>query len=335
MLINNFQLKELNTFGLPSVAREFFSFSSEEELVGIINDGYMEGKSTLVLGGGSNILFTSNYDGLVIHPDIGNIEIEERTNSSVLVSAGAGVIWDDFVEWCVLHDLSGAENLSLIPGMVGASPVQNIGAYGVEAEDIIERVRFITLSDGRVNEIDGRDCRFGYRDSIFKHEFKGKIVVTKVWYRLSVEPILNTSYGDVARETEVLGGINLRNIRQAIINIRRRKLPDPEETGNAGSFFKNPVIPNEALVSLLAKYPDMPHYDMPGGDAKLAAGWLIERCGWKGYRKGKVGVHDKQALVLVNYGGAAGKEISSLAADIRISVREKFEIDLCPEVEII
>lgn len=331
----NFQLKEYNTFALSAVASSFFSFRTEEELINLIHSGKTSEKKILILGGGSNILFTGDFDGLVIHPEIGGIEVEERNDKYVIVSAGSGIIWDDFVGWCVSNGFSGVENLSLIPGRVGASPVQNIGAYGVEAGNVITKVRFINLSDGVIAETEGKECRFGYRDSIFKHELKGNVIVTRVWYRLCLAPALNTSYGDVASETAMLGGVTLQNIRQAIINIRRRKLPDPAETGNAGSFFKNPVVTEKELTELLLKYPEMPHYDQADGGSKLAAGWLIERCGWKGYRSGNAGVHPRQALVLVNYGEANGKEITALAEKIRDSVESQFGIDLSYEVEII
>lgn len=335
MVNRNFQLREYNTFGLPSVATGFFSFKTENELLELIRSGYLSDKKILILGGGSNILFTGNFDGIVMHPETTGITLEEKSADSVVVSAGAGIIWDDFVGWCVSNGFSGVENLSLIPGRVGASPVQNIGAYGVEAGDIITRVRFITLPEGKVVELEGKECLFGYRDSIFKHELKGKGIVTRVWYRLSLNPELNTSYGDVAAETMLLGGASLKNIRQAIINIRRRKLPDPAETGNAGSFFKNPVVSAKELSSILSRFPDIPHYDLPDGSAKIAAGWLIDRCGWKGYREGDAGVHPRQALVLVNYGGATGKDITSLSEKIKTSVNERFGIRLSAEVEII
>jgi len=335
MVDRNFQLREYNTFGLPSVASGFFSFKTEDELLELIHSGYLSDKKILILGGGSNLLFTGDFDGIVMHPETSGIVQEEKSADSVIVSAGAGVNWDDFVGWCVSNGFAGVENLSLIPGRVGASPVQNIGAYGVEAGNIITRVRFITLAEGKVVELEGKECRFDYRDSIFKHELKGKAIVTRVWFKLSLNPELNTSYGDVAAETVLLGGASLKNIRQAIINIRQRKLPDPAETGNAGSFFKNPVVSAKELSSILTLFPDIPHYDLPDGNAKIAAGWLIDKCGWKGYREGDAGVHPRQALVLVNYGGATGKDITSLSEKIKRSVNERFGISLCAEVEII
>jgi UDP-N-acetylmuramate dehydrogenase len=335
MFTRNFQLKPYNTFGLPCITSEYFSFSTEEQLVEFIKSGSAVNKKVLVLGGGSNILFTRDFDGLVLHPEIPGITLEKITDDYAEVSVGAGTVWDDFVEWTVEHGFYGIENLSLIPGLSGAAPVQNIGAYGVEAKDTIIKIRMVMLSDSSAIEINGSDCRFGYRDSIFKHELKNKTIVTRVWFRLSVKPVLNVTYGDIATEVEGLGEMNLRNVRQAVINIRRRKLPDPSVTGNAGSFFKNPVVTQGNFSELLSQYPDMPHYDLPDGTVKLAAGWLIDRCGWKGKRIGNAGLHPKQALVLVNYGDATGKEIASLGEEISASVKDAFGIDLFHEVEII
>ncbi|HPT11652.1 MAG TPA: UDP-N-acetylmuramate dehydrogenase [Bacteroidales bacterium] len=335
MYAQNFQLKKLNTFGLQCITNEFFSFSAEEELTGFIREKGLADKNILVLGGGSNILLRNAFNGIVIHPLIEGIRIEKSSGSDVEVSVGAGVIWDDFVSWAVDNGNSGIENLSLIPGKVGASPVQNIGAYGCEAKDTITRVRFVMLNNGETVEIDAKDCHFGYRDSIFKHDLKNKVVVTRVWYRLSTNHNLNVSYGDIASNVEMLGGINLRNVREAVINIRRSKLPDPAETGNAGSFFKNPVVNIEFFNGLKSRYPNIPGYPQDNEKVKLAAGWMIEQCGWKGKRIGDAGVHQRQALVLVNYGSASGDEIIKLAEDICSSVKEKFGVSIYPEVEII
>ncbi len=336
MVSRNYQLRQHNTFGLQCIASEFFSFNFEEELTELINTGATRNKKILILGGGSNILFTHNFNGLVLHPEIEGISLIKKNNDFADVSVGAGVVWDDFVSWTVEQGYYGIENLSLIPGLTGASPVQNIGAYGVEAKDTIKRVRFVMLTDGSTVEINGSDCHFGYRDSIFKHELKGLAVVTRVWFRLSVRPGLNVSYGDIANEVESVGEVNLRNVRQAVINIRQRKLPDPAVTGNAGSFFKNPVVSGEFYAELASQFSNIPHYDLPGDSmVKLSAAWLIDQCSWKGKRVGNAGVHEKQALVLVNYGDATGIEIAALAEEIRISVKEKFGIDLCPEVELL
>jgi UDP-N-acetylmuramate dehydrogenase len=335
MYAQDFQLKEYNTFGLPCTASEFFSFSAEEELVNLIRKDRLPGKPVLVLGGGSNILFKQSFNGLIIHPLVEGIRVEKVSGSDAEVSVGAGVIWDDFVAWAVSQRYSGIENLSFIPGNTGASPVQNIGAYGCEAKDTITRVRFVMLNNGEVVEISAKECNFGYRDSIFKHELKNKVVVTRIWYRLSSDHNLNISYGDVASNVERLGGLSLQNVRKAVIEIRRSKLPDPAETGNAGSFFKNPAVSIDIFNDLTKQFPGIPGYPQNDGTIKLAAGWMIEKCGWKGKRVGNTGVHQRQALVLVNYGSATGNEIVNLAEDIRNSVKEKFGVDISPEVEII
>jgi UDP-N-acetylmuramate dehydrogenase len=335
MYAQNFQLKGHNTFGLPCIANEFFSFTSEEELVNFIGKKELSDKNVFVLGGGSNVLFKKAFDGIIIHPLVGGIKTEKVTGCHIEVSSGSGVVWDDFVSWAVDRGYCGVENLSLIPGSTGASPVQNIGAYGCEAKDTITRVRFVMLNNGEVAEIDAKDCHFGYRDSIFKHELKNRVVVTRVWYRLSTEHNFNISYGDVATNVERLGGLSLKNVRDAIIGIRRNKLPDPAETGNAGSFFKNPVVSNESFNELRNRFPGIPGYTQSDGTVKLAAGWMIEKCGWKGKRVGDAGVHEKQALVIVNYGSASGDEIIKLADNICRSVRDSFGVNISPEVEII
>ncbi len=335
MTYKNVQLRNYNTFGLYSIAKEFFTFNTEKMLLDAISEGKLRDKNVLILGGGSNILFTDNVEGIVIHPETKGISFEERNDDRVIISAGSGVQWDDLVKWSVENGLSGLENLSFIPGLVGATPVQNIGAYGVEASDTIVKVRFIDLETGKINEIKGSECSFGYRNSIFKQELRKHFIVTRVWYSLSLHPVLNTTYGDVKEETDRLGGTNLPNIRQAIINIRQRKLPDPSITGNAGSFFRNPVVTQEELAILKKSFPDIPHFVLSDGSAKVAAAWLIEQCGWKGYRRGDAGVHPRQALVLVNYGKATGKEILSLSEDIKSSVENRFKITLCREVEVV
>ncbi|NMC42140.1 MAG: UDP-N-acetylmuramate dehydrogenase, partial [Bacteroidales bacterium] len=242
---------------------------------------------------------------------------------------------DTLVEWCVNRGYGGLENLSAIPGAAGAAPVQNIGAYGTEVKDVIEKVMAVSVTDGRIKEFSARDCRFGYRDSVFKNEEKGKWLITEVWFRLTTRPVFELGYSGLKDEAERLGGVTLRNIRQAVINIRGRKLPDPASTGNAGSFFKNPVLTNEAAELIRNKYPGVTLYPDPSGGVKVSAGWLIEQCGWKGRRIGDSGVWEKQALVLVNYGRATGREILELSEMISKSVYEKFGITLGREVEIV
>ena len=287
------------------------------------------------MGSGSNILFTSDFKGIILCPEIGGIKIEEQDQENVLISAGAGVNWDNLVEWTVNKGFGGLENLSLIPGLVGATPVQNIGAYGVEVKDTIEKVRAVSIEDGAIAEFNNNDCRFEYRNSIFKGKIKGKYLVTRVYYRLTSNPLLKLDYGSLNDEIKKLGDVTLKNVRQAVINIRRSKLPDPKIIGNAGSFFKNPVVSSSAAENLKKMYPQMPAYKDQSGGIKLAAGWLIDQCGWKGKRIGDAGVHDKQALVLVNLGKANGKEIYNLSEEIKKSVWEKFSIELEREVEVV
>jgi UDP-N-acetylmuramate dehydrogenase len=333
MLFRNFSLKNFNTFGLDCRAEFFISFKSEEEAAAIIRETD-HSAPILVIGGGSNILFVSDFPGTIIHPEIGGIDTLERNDEHVIISAGAGVNWDKLVEWSVENELGGIENLSLIPGSVGATPVQNIGAYGIEVKDAILKVRAISIIDGSLREFTGKECRFGYRDSIFKGELKGKYLITRVFYKLFVKPEFHLEYGSLKDEVLRNGPLSLKTVREAVIKIRRNKLPDPSITGNAGSFFRNPLISPEKASEIKRIYPDIPLYDDPLGGMKAAAGWLIEKCGWKGRRLGNAGVHDKQALVIVNHGNSTGREIFDLSESIRISVYEKFGIELIREVEI-
>jgi UDP-N-acetylmuramate dehydrogenase len=333
MIFQDISLKHYNTFGFDLRAKELAIVNSEEDVKSLISD--FHGKPFYILGGGSNMLLTRDYEGTFIHPAIAGIKVEEKNDKFVIISSGCGVKWDDLVAWCVNNDYAGIENLSLIPGLTGASPVQNIGAYGVEAKDTIEKVRAINMSNGSVVEFSNKDCRFGYRYSIFKGELKGKYMVTRVYFRLSLYPVLNTEYGALNDEAQRLGGLTLRNIREAVINIRQSKLPDPAILGNAGSFFKNPLVDSSLAVKLKSIYQNIPIYPDISGKSKLAAGWLIEQCGWKGKRIGDAGVHEKQALVIVNYGKATGQEIFDLSEKIKQSVFEKFGILLDREVEVL
>ncbi len=261
--------------------------------------------------------------------------LRRRKSDYVIVSCGAGIVWDKLVELTVNHGFGGLENLSLIPGHVGAAPVQNIGAYGSEVRNTIEKVRAVSIHDGSVREFTNEECRFGYRDSIFKGELKGKYLITKVYFRLSTRPMLTLEYGSLKEEVNKLGSTSLLNVRTIVINTRRKKLPDPAEIGNAGSFFKNPVVTSSFADDLKLKFPGLPVFKDHTGCIKLAAGWLIEQCGWKGKRIGEAGVHDKQALVIVNYGNATGKELFDFSEMVRKSVSEKFGITLDREVEVI
>jgi UDP-N-acetylmuramate dehydrogenase len=335
MIISYASLKHYNTFGLDYKADRLITINSEDEAVSLALDHKDVTNPVLILGGGSNILFTGDFNGTVLHPLIQGIRIREKVDDKVFVSVGAGVKWDDLVEWTVNNDFYGLENLSHIPGMVGASAVQNIGAYGTEAKDYIFTVRCININDASVQEFSNQKCRFSYRNSIFKNELKNNFLITEVCFRLSLKPTLNISYGSLQKEAESIGKLSQRTIRQAVINIRTSKLPDPSVLGNAGSFFKNPVIPAARAEILQKKFPSIPKYIEPTGEIKIAAGWLIDQCGWKGKRLGDAGVHEKQALVLVNYGKASGKEIVELSEMIQKSVIEKFGIDLEREVEVI
>ncbi len=335
MIFRNISLKPYNTFGLDYKTDCLVILETEEEAIAFFRERGSYAEPLLILGEGSNILFTSDFKGTVLYPRIEEIKHEKHDDSNVLVSVGAGVKWDNFVEWCVNNDLGGVENLSLIPGLTGAAPIQNIGAYGVEVKDTIERVIAVKLEDGSLTKFTNEQCRFKYRDSIFKREYKGKYLIIRIYFKLSTNPVLNTSYNLLKEEVEKLRGETLKNVRQAVINIRKRKLPDPEILGNAGSFFKNPVASISAANALREKYPSLHAYPDQSGGMKLAAGWLIEQCGWKGKRTGDAGVHNKQALVLVNYGNATGKELFNLSEQIKSSVFKKFGITLEREVEVI
>jgi UDP-N-acetylmuramate dehydrogenase len=335
MIQKNFSLKNYNTFGLDYSSEYFISLSSENEAIKLFQKEGSLKKPVMILGKGSNILFTDNYNGTIIHSETGGINIEEKSTDYVIVSAGAGVEWDSFAEWTVDNGFGGIENLSLIPGTVGAAPVQNIGAYGVEVKETIEKIRTVAVENGSIREFNKEECCFGYRSSIFKTDLKDKYLVTRVFFKLSTKPSLNLIYGSLVNEAAALGGASLRNVREAVIKIRSSKLPDPEVIGNAGSFFKNPVVDISTAETLRKRYPQIPCYDDSSGGIKLAAGWMIEQCGWKGKRSGHAGVHDKQALIIVNYGEASGSEILNLSEEIRKSVWYRFEVELEREVEVV
>jgi UDP-N-acetylmuramate dehydrogenase len=335
MLPKNVSLKSYNTFRLNYKSEFFVSVKSESDAIKVIAQLAARQKPVLILGSGSNLLFTDDYKGTIIHPEISGITLEEKNPDFVIVSAGAGEDWDSLVGWTVENNYGGIENLSLIPGTVGAAPIQNIGAYGVEVKNTIEKVRALSLENGSVREFGNDECLFGYRSSIFKKDLKGKYLITRVYFKFTTNPLLNLAYGSLAEEVIKLGGATLKNVRDAVINIRKSKLPDPAIIGNAGSFFKNPVVEMSTAETLRKRYPQMPCYVDASGGIKLAAGWLIEQCGWKGKRSGNAGVHDKQALVIVNYGDANGREIYNLSEEIRKSVWYRFEVELEREVEVI
>ena len=326
-------LRTRNSFGVDQQAARLVEFETPEDLRTFFAAGIPE--RWTVLAGGNNILFTEDYNGVLLTPVARQIAVLSDDGEEVRVRADAGVEWDDLVEWAVERGLWGIENLSLIPGKAGAAPVQNIGAYGCEAKDVIRRVEMFCVGTGALLTLDAAHCGFGYRESVFKHDLKGRVVITAVEIALSRTPRPRLGYGDVEREVEARGGVTLRNIREAICAIRRAKLPDPAVLGNAGSFFKNPVVGAAAAERLLAEYPEMPHYPAPEGRVKLAAGWLIDRAGMKGHREGTVGVHERQALVLVNYGGATGGEVIAFARKVQAKVRERFGIGIDTEVNIL
>jgi UDP-N-acetylmuramate dehydrogenase len=334
--INNlYSLKDHNTFGIEAIADYFIELNSTELLVQFLKNNQNKHMPKLVIGGGSNMLFVGNFKGIVINPNFQDIKILETNNEYSIIRCGAGVDWDAFVEWSVKYNLGGLENLSRIPGTVGASPIQNIGAYGVEVKDSIIKVEFYTIEDASLHSLNNYECEFGYRTSIFKTQLKDKVIVSHVDFRLNKKPEFKTDYGSLYSEVKLLGKLNLKNIRQAVINIRTSKLPDPKKIGNAGSFFKNPVVTRNQAVKLKQKNPDIPLYSSPGNMFKIPAAYLIEKCGWKGYRIGDAGVHEHQPLVLVNFGKAKGFDILDLSQKIQDSVFKYFQIDLETEVNII
>lgn len=326
-------MKIPNTFGLDVEAAVFLEYNSVEELEELIAAGRIT-SPYLHIGGGSNLLFTGDYQGVILHSRINDIEVTAEDEETVSVRVGAGIIWDDFVAYCVEHGWYGAENLSLIPGEVGASAVQNIGAYGVEVKDLISSVETVNIQGvKRVYRVD--ECEYLYRNSIFKRPEMKQVFVTHVSFRLSKKEYYTLDYGTIRQELEKCPVVDLKTVRQVIICIRESKLPDPKVLGNAGSFFMNPIVPRGVFEALQEHYPLMPFYEMDADRIKIPAGWMIDQCGWKGKSLGPAAVHDKQALVLVNRGGAKGADIVALSDAVRASVREKFGIDIHPEVNFI
>lgn len=344
---NNISIKKYNTFSINAFANEVIPFNSVEELQKTletseqIKNNYQN--SILILGGGSNILFISNFEGIILKNEIKGIQVIKEDEHHVYVKVGAGENWHQFVLYCIENDFAGVENLSLIPGNVGASPMQNIGAYGVEIKDVFYSLEAFHIKDKKIVNFSLIDCEFGYRESVFKRKYKDQYVITTVTYRLNKVPNFNTSYGAIEQELEKMGvkEKSIKAISRAVINIRSSKLPNPDEIGNAGSFFKNPEIQVPVFNKLQLQFPGIVGYNLPNGNVKLAAGWLIENCGpadgisWKGYRRGDAGCHEKQALVLVNYGNATGREIFDLSEDILQSVQKTFGVVLEREVNII
>tara|TARA_B100000900_G_scaffold415815_1_gene447319 strand:+ start:1592 stop:2599 length:1008 start_codon:yes stop_codon:yes gene_type:complete len=335
MIFNEQQsLKAYNTFGLDCKANLFAAFQSEEELKKLLPKVQ---EPLLVLGGGSNILLTQDFEGTVLKNEIQGIEIVKENEEYAIVKVGGGEVWHNFVMWSIENNLGGIENLSLIPGSVGAAPMQNIGAYGVEIKSVFEQLETIEIDTLASKKFNNEACQFGYRYSIFKGELKGKHIITQVYFRLQKKHNFNTSYGAIEEELKNMDAtkLSLKTISQAVINIRENKLPNPQEIGNSGSFFKNPVIPTKQFKELQKEFPNIVGYTVSKVKTKVAAGWLIDQAGWKGYRKGDAGIHKKQALVLVNYGKAKGKELVELSREVQKSILNKFGIQLEPEVNII
>lgn len=329
---NNYSLKSLNTFGIDAKTKHYIAFDQMDDIFEVDKLlSELTDKQRLVLGGGSNILFTKDFEGVVVQSKIDFIQKISETEERVVVEVGSGMVWDDFVSYCVNNNWGGTENLSAIPGVIGAAPVQNIGAYGVEAKDVIRSVKYWDFEKKQIVEIDNESCHFGYRDSIFKNELKGKTIVLSVLFDLSKKDHrLNLSYGALKDLNE--SDVDLRTIREKVVEIRDSKLPDPVKIGNGGSFFKNPILEKDFTDQLLQEFPEMVTYKVSDTKVKVAAGWLIEHAGWKGYSENHVGVHDKQSLVLVNHGGAKGEEIVSLSQKIINDIYDKFKITLHPEV---
>ncbi len=332
----NISLKPYNTFGLDVEAKYFAEFTSAEELKELLKHPIAQAEEKLILGGGSNMLLTQNFDGIVLRNRIAGIEIVEENAEFILLKSGAGVVWHDLVQFCIANNLAGVENLSLIPGTVGAAPMQNIGAYGVELKEVFEKLEAVKIATGETETFNHERCGFGYRQSIFKNEAKGHYIITHVYLKLKKQAAFNTSYGAIQSTLKEMNvqELTLQSVSEAVCRIRQSKLPDPAKIGNAGSFFKNPEIPEEQFTELQQRFPEIPHYPAAPGFVKVPAGWMIEKCGWKGKKLGHYGVHEHQALVLVNYGGAHGSQIKQLAYDIIDSVESKFGIKLEPEVNI-
>jgi UDP-N-acetylmuramate dehydrogenase len=334
MIEKNIDLKSFNTFGISVNAKKFARFSSIDELKLILSSNKTE--ALLVLGGGSNILFTKNFDGLVLKNEIYGIDVFFEDEEFVILKCGGGEIWHEFVLYSVNNNYAGVENLSLIPGSVGASPMQNIGAYGVEIKDVFERLEAYHIETGEIHSFSNEECCFAYRESIFKKEKKGQYIITQVYFKLSKKAKINSSYGAIETilKSKGIEQPSIKEISDAVIEIRTSKLPDPKIIGNAGSFFKNPVVDLTHYQKLKISYPDAPFFPAEENKVKIPAGWLIEKAGWKGKTLGNFGVHKNQALVLVNYGGANGQEIWDLSTSIKNDVLNKFGIDLEREVNV-
>lgn len=332
IILENCSLLPYNTFGIDVSADYLIKYDSVSDLQEVLNSEIVLSNPILAIGSGSNLLFLNDYKGVVLHSEIKNINIIEENSENILIEVGAGVVWDDFVSFTVRNGWGGIENLSLIPGETGASAIQNIGAYGVEVKDLIEKINTVNIENGTIQTFSNAEAKYGYRQSIFKNELKNKYIITSVVFKLAKNPSFTLDYQHLEQEVLKSGAINLENIRKTIIAIRESKLPDPKITGNAGSFFMNPVIEKTKYLELKQQFDTIPQYPISEKLVKVPAAWLIEQCGWKGKQIGNAAVHDKQALVLINKGGATGNEIKNLSVMIQKSVFERFEIQLTPEV---
>lgn len=330
----NFNLRNHNTFHIPAIARRFGEFSNQDELEAMLT-GFASGP-VFILGGGSNVLFADKLDGLVLKNSIKQIQIVKETEDEVEIMAGAGEVWHELVAFCVANKFGGIENLSLIPGSVGASPIQNIGAYGVELKEVFAQLQAFHLKEKYIRTFNADECEFGYRDSVFKRRWKNQYVILNVTLRLRKKPVFHVSYGALEKHLRDSGvtELSVKAISDAVIAIRRSKLPDPAVLPNAGSFFKNPVVPPEVFYETIREYPDVPHFKS-GDGVKIPAAWLIERCGFKGYRQGDVGCHVNQPLVIVNYGNATGEEILFFSEKIIADVQRRFNIIIEREVNVV
>jgi UDP-N-acetylmuramate dehydrogenase len=336
-IFKNHSLKTLNTFGFDVSADTYIRIEHEQDLTELKDRGLLKAGQFLVLGGGSNVLLQGDIKRPLLHMCITGIEVMHEDSEHCYVRIGAGENWHGLVEWALDHQLGGIENLSLIPGTVGAAPMQNIGAYGRELVEVFDQLEAYHIESGEIHSFDREQCEFGYRESVFKHKLKDRYIITRVWLRLNKIHSFSVSYGDVKKvlDEQYQGELNIRNISEAVCQIRRSKLPDPAEIGNSGSFFKNPVIPASQYEALKLRYPDIPGYPAGNNEVKVPAGWLIDHAGWKGKRIGQVGVHDKQALVLVHFGGGQGREVWQLARLIQDDIKAKYGITLQPEVNVI
>ncbi|AUD02335.1 UDP-N-acetylmuramate dehydrogenase [Spirosoma pollinicola] len=332
-------LKPHNTFGIDANARYWVEVANEDDLKTVLQLTDFINQPKLILGGGSNVLLCHDFDGLVVKVAIQGINVSREDDDHIYITAGAGVNWHELVQFCVQRGYAGMENLALIPGTVGAAPMQNIGAYGVELEQVFESLTAVHILTSERKTFTHAECAFGYRESVFKRDLKGQYIITSVTFQLNKRPIFHTRYGAIQETLTEMGvsddRLSIKAISEAVIRIRRSKLPDPSQIGNAGSFFKNPEIPKIQFDTLKDQHPDLPGYPMGDDVVKIPAGWLIEQAGWKGYRSGDAGVHARQALVLVNYGNATGDEILLLAKKVQESVHDKFGVTISPEVNVI